>query len=72
MQDDESQVSLRYSAIISWTNFAQIRYVLAESPTSSSARFRDECAEALRRVIRLVEEMKPSDFLTLEALLVVR
>lgn len=67
MQDEESKVTLRFSAIISWTDFAQLRYILAT--TSPDLRFHNECTEALRRVVRLVEEMRSTEFLSLEAIL---
>lgn len=73
--DEESRSSLHYSCIVSWTNYAHVRYLLATSPStshSSASIYCYECNGALQRVIRLVGQLKRYDFLALEALLGVR
>lgn len=69
MQDEESILTLRYSAVISWTNLAEINYLLALGvDPHPGSRFRDQCVESLRHAIRLVEEMTPAELLTVEGL----
>lgn len=68
-------MTLRVSCILSLTTYAQIIFVLSVSPTSSAssaAGLRQECNNALKRVISLVEEIEETEFLTLNALLGVR
>lgn len=72
MNDEQSRLCLRFSSLVSLTNFAQIAFVLATSnatSASSASKFRDECTDALGRVVRIVEELEPGEFLTLESLL---
>lgn len=71
-EDADSRLTFRFSGIISYTTYAQIVFVLAMSPLSSvdsAVKFRDECSDALHRIIMLVEELEPGEFFTLDAIL---
>lgn len=74
--DYENRLCLRYGSIVSWTNYAHIRYLLAStSSTLASAsapcvpRYFYECNGALQRVTSLIEQLNRCAFLSLEALL---
>lgn len=50
---------MRFGAILGLTSLAQISYILSRSPSSSlssAAKFRNECSDALKYAIRLIEE----------------
>lgn len=71
-KDLESRLAFRYNCILSLTSYAEIMFVLAMnmgSSKSSTVKFLEECSEALKSVIALVEEIQPEDFLTLDGLL---
>lgn len=61
----------RYSSMTSFTAYAQIAFVLAMSSSSSAAsastKFLHECNNALRRVLELIWDLEPNEFLTLSA-----
>lgn len=64
VNDNEYVLSLRYSAIISYTTLAQLAYTLGLSSapgTASTNEFRHKCCSALKRVIALVEEFQPEE-----------
>lgn len=71
-EDADSRLIFRFSCIISYTAYAQVVFVLAMSPLSSmdsAVKFRDECSDALKHVIVLVEGLGLGEFLTLHAIL---
>lgn len=70
--DDENRLCLRYNPTTSWTNYAQIRCLLATSTSASApctSMHRYGCNRALQNVIRLVKQLKQHEFLSFEALL---
>jgi hypothetical protein len=60
--------SLHSSRILSSMTLAQITCLLAMNPPSkdSGAEFEQKCAGALALAIKLVEELKPDEFLSLD------
>lgn len=70
--DAESRLTFRFGGIISFTTYAQVAFVLSISPSSSAAsatKFRNQCSDALRRILELVDGLEPGEFLTLGAYL---
>lgn len=62
MKDEEGCAALRYSSVISLTTLAQILFTLARNPWSTASdrlEFLGRCNNALKKVILMVDGMKP-------------
>lgn len=73
-KDAESCLALRYSVIISLTAIAQIYDTFARNSSSEAPTkplFRKKCADALKGVLLIVNELKPMEFRYLDVFLTV-
>lgn len=74
IDDHDSCMSIRFSAIINFTILAELYHILADSPRSeesSSLEFRLKCNEALRSAVNMTQGLSPNDYSLLDPFLLV-